>query len=84
MTTLTINMPDTAFSALRQDPLSFTQELRVAAAVRWYESGMISQAKGAEIAGLTRSAFIDALVRFGVSPMQYTEAEIEAEFANEE
>jgi predicted HTH domain antitoxin len=83
MTTLTINMPDTAFSALRQDPRSFTQELRTAAAVRWFESGMISQAKGAEIAGLTRSAFIDALARFGVSPMQYTEEELEAEFADE-
>mgnify|MGYP006279240027 CR=1 FL=1 len=83
MTTLTIEMPDTAFSALRQDPKSFSRELRIAAAVRWYESGMVSQGKGAEIAGLSRADFIDALSRFGVSPMQYTERELEAELADE-
>lgn len=83
MTTLTIEMPDTAFSALRQDPKSFSHELRIAAAVRWYESGMVSQGKGAEIAGLSRADFIDALSRFGVSPMQYTEQELEAELADE-
>ena len=84
MATLTIEIPDSAFSAIREDPDSFTQELRVAAAVRWYESGMISQGKGAEIAGLTRSGFIDALARFNVSALQYTEQELEAELADEE
>ncbi len=84
MTTLTIDMPETVFSALRQDPKSFSRELRIAAAVRWYESRMISQGKGAEIAGVTRSEFIDALNRFGVSPMQYTEEEIEAELGDEQ
>ena len=83
MTTLTIEMPDTAFSALRQDPKSFSRELRIAAAVRWYESGMVLQGKGAEIAGLSRADFIDARSRFGVSPMQYTEQELEAELADE-
>ena len=84
MTKLSIDMPDTAFSALRQDPEAFSREMRIAAAVRWYESGMISQSKGAEIAGLTRSAFIDALARFQVSPMQYTEEELEEELGDGE
>lgn len=44
---------------------------------------MVSQGKGAEIAGLFRADFIDALSRFGVSPMQYTEQELEAELADE-
>jgi len=38
--------------------------------VKWYEMGMVSQEKGAQIAGLNRSSFIDALGRFGVSPFQ--------------
>ena len=37
--------------------------MRVAAAVKWYELGKVSQGKAAEIAGLSRSAFITALSR---------------------
>lgn len=59
------------FSALRQDPDHFVPELRLAAAVKWYELGMVSQSKAAEIAGLSRSDFIAALTRYHVSPFQY-------------
>ena len=64
------------FSALRQDPEHFVPELRLAAAVKWYEIGMVSQSKAAEIAGLSRSEFIAELKRFKVSPFQYTVDEI--------
>jgi predicted HTH domain antitoxin len=64
------------FSALRQDPDRFVPELRLAAAVKWYELGMVSQSKAAEIAGLSRSDFIAALSRFKVSPFQYSAEEI--------
>lgn len=64
------------FSALRKDPENFVPELRLAAAVKWYELGMVSQSKAAEIAGLSRSEFIAALSRYQVSPFQYSEDEI--------
>ena len=64
------------FSALSQDPEHFVPELRLAAAVKWYEIGMVSQSKAAEIAGLSRSEFIAELKRFKVSPFQYTVDEI--------
>ncbi len=60
-----------ALSALRQDPATFAQEMRLAAAVKWYERAMISQSKAAEIAGISRAEFLLALGRFGVSPFQY-------------
>src|SRR6266540_690801 len=41
---------------------------RLAAAVKWYELGMISQSKAAEVAGISRQAFLEALARFKVSP----------------
>jgi predicted HTH domain antitoxin len=67
------------FSALRQDPEHFVPELRLAAAVKWYELGMVSQSKAAEIAGLSRSDFIAELTRFKVSPFQYGADEIAQE-----
>jgi predicted HTH domain antitoxin len=41
--------------------------------------GYISQGKAAEIAGLTRADFINALSRFKVSPFQYTPEELRSE-----
>ena len=71
MIQLTIEMPESALSALRQDPDNFTRELRLAAAVKWYELKRISQGRAAEIAGISRSEFITALGQFGVTPFQY-------------
>jgi predicted HTH domain antitoxin len=79
---LTLDMPDGAFSAIRKSPSEFAAEMRLAAAVKWYEIGMVSQGKAAEIAGLTRSEFVFSLVKFGVSPFQYTADTIEKELRN--
>jgi predicted HTH domain antitoxin len=76
---VSLDLPQTIFSALRQDPDTFVGEMRLAAAVKWYEMQRISQAKAAEIAGLSRSEFLTALARFGVSPFQYDADEIVAE-----
>jgi len=78
-TQITIDLPDGAFSALRQDKREFVSELRLAAAAKWYEVGKLSQAKAAELAGLSRADFISALARFGVSPFQVNPGELARE-----
>ena len=50
--------------------------MRLALAIRWYAQGEISQGAGANLAGLSRSAFLDALSAAGVSPFQETIEEI--------
>ena len=79
MTELTLQLPESAFAALRKDPGEFVSEMRIAAAVKWYEMGMISQEKGSEIAGLSRAGFISALNRLHVSPLQYSSEELREE-----
>ena len=76
---LVLDIPEEAFSSLRQSPDNFASELRLAAAVKWFEIGKVSQAKGAELAGLSRAGFIAALERFGVSPIQLRPGELETE-----
>ena len=83
MVTVTFELPEGALSSVRKDPDHFVQELRLAAAVKWYEMGEVSQSQAAEIAGLSRREFIEALGRFEVSAFQYRVDEI-AEKVNSE
>ena len=76
MIQIQLTLPESAFSALRSTPDEFGQELLIAAVVKWYEVGMISQSKAAEIAGISRQGFLQACDRFGVSPFQTTPEEL--------
>ena len=76
MVRMTIDMPEGVLASLHQNPTSFAKELRLAAAVKWYETQQVSQARAAEIAGISRAEFIEALGRFGVTPFQYGADEI--------
>lgn len=48
-------------------------------AVALFAAQLLTQGQAAEMAGLTRIAFFDALGRFGVTPFQYTWEEALAE-----
>jgi predicted HTH domain antitoxin len=78
MVSLTINLPEEAFSALRIAPDQFATELRFAAAVQWYHQGLISGSKAAQIAGMTRLAFLDELARRRLDTVKIDLDELEA------
>lgn len=63
MPTVSLDLPEDVFSALRRSPEEFVRGLRLAAAIHWYERGEISQEKAAHIAGLDRTDFLLALAR---------------------
>jgi predicted HTH domain antitoxin len=78
-----LELPESAFSALRTDPNELGRELRLAAAVNWYELGKLPQAKAAELAALSRYEFILSLARFEVSPIQESAEELAEGLARE-
>jgi predicted HTH domain antitoxin len=71
-----LDLPKDLFSIPRSSPDVFVKELRLAAAAKWYEVGRISHSKAAELAGISRREFLDALARFEVSPFQATPVEL--------
>lgn len=75
MSTITVQVPESAFSAMRRSPEEFAIEMRLAATLLWYSQGEISQAKGAEIAGVSRAEFMDAAKRRHISVIQETAQE---------
>jgi predicted HTH domain antitoxin len=81
MTTVQIDLPDGAFSALKLGPDAMAAEMRKAAAAKWYDMGRVSQGMAAQIAGVSRAEFLVVLSRYEVSPFQYTAEELEREIA---
>lgn len=61
MTTITLQLPEDVFSALRRTPEEFGRALRLT--IYWYRRGEISQEKAAQLAGLDRTDFLLALAR---------------------
>lgn len=81
MTTLTMEMPEKVFTAMRFDPEEFTKEMRLVAAVTWYEQSRISQEVAARIAGLNRTDFLLALARMGKDSFKVDFADLDKELA---
>jgi predicted HTH domain antitoxin len=68
--------------ALRKTQEEFAREIRFLAAAKWYEMGLLSQEKAAEIAGMNRLDFVLAVSRIGVTPFQYTAVDVVNEVRN--
>jgi predicted HTH domain antitoxin len=67
---IAFDIDDGVLARLHRDPGEFTRELRIAAAAKWYEQELVSQGRAAEIAGISRAEFVEALGRYGISPFQ--------------
>jgi serine/threonine protein kinase HipA of HipAB toxin-antitoxin module len=74
--TIQIDLADDVLLGMQKDDRTMAAELRLAAGVKWYECGMLTQERAAAVAGLSRAEFLAALGRFGVSPFQETKDEV--------
>lgn len=80
---VSINLPYDLSFGEEDSPEAVARELRLAAAIKWFEQGRFSQGRAAEVAGLSRAEFLDALARYEVSPFQITSEELAEELDDE-
>ena len=76
MARVELELDPSVFSVLRKSPEEFAEELKRAAVVQWYAEGRISQAKAAEVLGVSRAEFLGELHRRRVPACQATLAEV--------
>jgi len=63
MTHIQVPVTDSLLAALRKAPHEVGPEILLAAAIHWYQQGIISMGRAAEAAGLDRPAFLSELAR---------------------
>ena len=68
--TLTLELPSPA-----EHESAEQRKKRLQAALALYDAHLVSQGVGAELAGLSRAEFIDALGQAGIAVLQYTAEE---------
>ncbi len=75
--TITVHVPDSLLEDLGETPEELRREILRVAAIHLYSRGLVSQGRGAQIAGLSRWEFIQALGRAEVPACQVTSEELE-------
>ncbi|GEM_PF-1343442 len=83
LTTVTLQMPDEVLAVLREEPVRFGAELRLAAAMNWYRRGTVSQEVAAQVAGLDRTDFLLALARHGEDVFKVDLADLRREIGDD-
>ncbi len=79
---LTIPYSDDLLLSIKKSPEEFESEARLLLAVKLYELGQVTTGVAAQLAGMSRVAFMFELARFGLSPMGQSPDELAEDFAN--
>jgi len=82
MKVLQIPYPDTLPDATRQSVGDFEQDLRMALAAKLFEMGRVSSGQAAEMAKVSRYAFLHALSNFHVCAVDWDASELDLEIEN--
>lgn len=82
MPMINISCPDSILVSLKETPEHFAKEANILLAVKLYEMGKLSSGKAAELAGMSRVSFLQALSRYGAAVFDLSLDELQRDFQN--
>jgi predicted HTH domain antitoxin len=82
MSSLTIELPEDIGITIHRSPRELVKDVQLAVAVDWYRRGLVSQGRAAEIAGISRADFIDALAARQIEVVQVDLEALDRELAS--
>jgi predicted HTH domain antitoxin len=82
MSAVQMDIPEETLISLKTDIESFAQDLKLLGAIKLFELGKLSSGRAAQLAGMGRVEFLMTLGRYGVSPFQMTEEELQQDILN--
>lgn len=81
MSRIAIDIADDLLLALREQPQDVVQEMRVRAALHYFQTRRLSLGQAARLAGILRVAFLDVLMAHGVPAFDLSVKDADAEIA---
>jgi len=82
MPIITIPCPDSVLISLKETPEQFAKEATKLLAVKLYEMGKLSSGRAAELAGMSRVAFLQSLEKYGATIFDLTKEELARDYQN--
>lgn len=66
MQEIILKIPDEVLISLKETPVELSRDMRMLAAVKFYQMGKLSSGRAAQLAGIPRVSFFQSLSRYGV------------------
>ncbi|MBI2378666.1 MAG: UPF0175 family protein [Deltaproteobacteria bacterium] len=82
MTNVQVQLPTSLLASLKKAPHEVAKELKLAAAIHWYQQSMVSMERAAEACDMTRAEFLAELARRRVDAFVVDEEDLERELAD--
>jgi predicted HTH domain antitoxin len=82
MTMIQVPCSEEILISLKEDPSAFANDLRMSAAVKFYEMGRLSSGRAAELAGVPRVVFLRRMSEYGASAWDLSRAELTEDLGN--
>jgi predicted HTH domain antitoxin len=79
--TITLEVSQDVLAALKMGANDLGEQLRLLAAISFFQNKQLSLGKAAELAGLNRLAFVDLLAQKGIVAFDYDESALQTDLA---